>query len=198
MPSLWATKFVGISPSRILNSSQSLGTAVSLAISAHFALQIWPVVFAGTNLVAPFVDVATYRVAGFIPILSPLARFPLLFTYLSTFKQDKWLSKDRIAEYIRVNEANGEKYKLTLIHAEDDYDIPSHYTEVFFWHAVNATVPRELTYGELEEIKYNSERNMGAVGSMTEWRDQLRRHHRGDRPTQCRDGLPHNHHCCHA
>jgi abhydrolase domain-containing protein 12 len=140
-----ATKVVGIPPSRILIFGQSLGTAVSLAISEHFALRSPPLVFAGTVLVAPFADMAmlaaTYPLAGSIPILPPLARFPALFNYLSTFIQDKWLSKDRAAEYIRANEANGEKYRLTLIHAKDDYDIPWHHTEFIFWHAVNAAVP---------------------------------------------------------
>ena len=115
---------------------------MTLAVSEHFALQSPPTLIAGTILVAPFVDVAmpvaTYRVAGFIPISSPLVRLPLLFNYLSTFIQDKWLSKDRIAQNIRANKANREKYQLTLIHAEDDYDIPSHHTKVIFWHAVNA------------------------------------------------------------
>ena len=105
--------------------------------------------FAGIMLVAPFVDVPTlavaYRVAASIPLLSPLARFPLLFNYLSTFIQDRWLSKDRIAEYRRATEANEEKYQLTLIRAEDDYDFPWHHIEVVFWHAVNAKVPRDHT-----------------------------------------------------
>lgn len=172
----WATKVAGIPPSRIFIFSQSIGTAVSLAISDHFALQSPPVVFTGTILVAPFVDVptlvATYRVAGSIPLLSPLARFPLLFNCLSTFIQDKWLSKDRIAEYVRANEANGEKYQLTLIHAEDDYDIPWHHTEMVFWHAVNATVPRGITYDELEEVKHQPKTDLGAAGSVMEWRTQ--------------------------
>lgn len=85
----WAIKVAGIPPSRILIFSQSLGTAVTLHVSEHFALQSPPTVTAGTILVAPFVDVAmlvaTYHVAAFIPILSPLVRFPLLFIYLSTF-----------------------------------------------------------------------------------------------------------------
>lgn len=170
----WATEVAGIPPSRILIFSQSLGTAVSLAVSEHFALKSPPKVFAGAILVAPFVDVATlvatYRVAGSIPILSPLARFPLLFNYLSTFIQDKWLSKDRIAQYILANEANGEKYRLTVIDAEDDYDIPSHHTEVIFWHAVNATVPQGITYEQLEEVKYKSKMDLGAAGSVMEWR----------------------------
>lgn len=170
----WVTNVARIPPSRILIFSQSIGTAVSLAVSEHFALQSPPVVFAGTILVAPFVDVATlvatYRIAGSIPLLSPLARFPLLFDYLSTFIRDKWLSKDSIAGYIRANEANGEKYKLTLIHAEDDWDIPSHHTEVVFWHAVNATVARGISYDEFEEVKFKSRTDLGAAGSVMEWR----------------------------
>lgn len=68
----WAARIAGIPPSRILIFSQSLGTAVSLAISDHFALQSPPIIFTGIILVAPFVDVstlvATYRIAGFIPL----------------------------------------------------------------------------------------------------------------------------------
>ena len=172
----WATKVAGIPPSRILIFGQSLGTAVSLAVLEHFALQSVPVLFAGTVLVAPFIDaatlVATYRVAGTIPILSPLARFPRVFKYLSTFIRDKWLSKDRIAGYIRANEVNGEKYRLTLIHAEDDYDIPSHHTQTVFWHAVNATVPGGISYDELEEKKNKSKIDLGAAGSVMEWRTE--------------------------
>ena len=172
----WATKVAGIPPSQILIFGQSLGTAVSIAISEHFALQSPPVIFAGTVLVAPFIDVATlvatYRIAGSIPILSPLARFPLLFGYLSTFIQDKWSSKDRIAGYIRANEANKEKYKLTLIHAEDDYDIPWHHTQVIFWHAVNATVPKGISYDELEKTKLKLKTDLGAAGSVMQWRTE--------------------------
>ena len=170
----WATKVAGLPPSRILIFSQSLGTAVNLAVSEHFALQSPPITFAGTILVAPFVDVATlvatYRVAGSIPLLAPLARFPLLFDYLSTFIKDKWLSRDRIANYVRKNESNRKKYQLTLIHAEDDYDIPSHHTQTVFWHAVNATVPKGISYDELEEEKYKSKQELGAAGTVMEWR----------------------------
>lgn len=170
----WAMKDAGIPPSRILLFSQSLGTAVSLAVSEHFTLQSPPIVFAGAILVAPFVDVptlvATYRVGGSIPILSPLARFSWLFNYLRTFIQDKWPSKDRIAGYIRANEAQDEKYRLILIHAEDDYDIPFHHTEVIFWHAVNATVLQGINYDKFEEVKNRSKKDLGAAGSITEWR----------------------------
>jgi abhydrolase domain-containing protein 12 len=173
----WATTVAGIPPSRILIFGQSLGTAVSVALSEHYALRSPPVVFAGMVLVAPFVDVATlvatYRVAGSIPILSPLARFPRLFKYLSTFIRDKWPSKERIAEYIRANEANGEKYRVTMIHAQDDYDIPWHHTQVVFWHAVNAAVPGGgISYDELEEVKDKGRTDLGMAGSVMEWQTE--------------------------
>ncbi|MCJ1281310.1 hypothetical protein MMC26_000629 [Xylographa opegraphella] len=172
----WALKIAEIPPSRILIFGQSLGTAVSIAISEHFALQTPPVLFTGAVLVAPFVDVATlvatYRVAGLIPILSPLAKFPPLFNYLRRFIRDTWMSKDRIAEYARINEANGKKYRLTLIHAEDDYDIPSHHTQTVFWHAVNATIAEGIDYEELEEKKSKSKTDLGAAGSVMEWRTE--------------------------
>ena len=170
----WAMRVAGIPASRILVFAQSLGTAVSIAVSKQLALKSPPIVFAGIILVAPFADVATlvstYRIAGTVPILSPLARFPLLFDYLQHFVRDKWRSKDRIAQYVRANEANREKYRLTIIHAEDDYDIPWHHTPVVFWHAVNASVSAGISYDELEQRKLNSTADLGAAGSVMEWR----------------------------
>jgi abhydrolase domain-containing protein 12 len=170
----WAMNVAGIPPSRILIFAQSMGTAVSTATSKHLAAQDPPVVFAGTILVAPFVDVATlvstYRVAGTIPIISPLARFPMVFKYLQRFIQDKWLSKDSIAHYIRTNELNGEDYRLTIIHAQDDYDIPWHHSELLFWHAVNASTPTGISYDELEQKKLDSKADLGAAGSIMEWK----------------------------
>ncbi|KAL8788868.1 MAG: hypothetical protein Q9195_007082 [Heterodermia aff. obscurata] len=170
----WAMNIAGIPASWILIFGQSIGTAVTLAVSEHYASQNPPIVFAGAVLVAPFADVAslvsTYSVAGIIPILSPFAKFSILFNYLNTFIKDKWLSKDRIAQYVRANEANGKKYRLTIIHAEDDWDIPWHHTEVIFWHAVNATTSQGINYEELEATKLNTKIHLGAAGSVTEWR----------------------------
>ncbi|PWY87373.1 abhydrolase domain-containing protein [Aspergillus heteromorphus CBS 117.55] len=169
----WARTVAGIPPSRILLFGQSMGTAVSLAVSRHLALQSPPVVFAGTVLVAPFVDVATlvstYRVAGVVPILSPLARFPWLFASLQRFIRDKWPSKDRVAEYVRTNEVNGERYHLTIIHAEDDYDIPWHHAQALFWHAVRGAVPGGISYDDLELQKLDLRRDHGAAGTVVEW-----------------------------
>ncbi|KAL9019252.1 MAG: hypothetical protein Q9180_008693 [Flavoplaca navasiana] len=155
---------------------QSVGTAVSLAVSEHFALQSAPVVFAGTVLVASFSDVAslvaTYRVAGTIPLLSPLTRFPKLFGYLSTYIRDSWSSKDRIARYIQASEDKKVKYRLTLIHAEDDWDIPYHHTEVLFWHAVKAMIRQDISYDDFAHKKSQSMTDLGAAGSIIEWKTQ--------------------------
>ncbi|KAL8992605.1 MAG: hypothetical protein Q9169_006970 [Polycauliona sp. 2 TL-2023] len=170
----WAMKTAGISPSRIILFGQSIGTAVTLAICEYYALQSLPVIFAGAVLVAPFADVAslvaTYRVAGFIPLLAPLARFPRLLRYLRTYIRDRWSSKDRIAGYIQANETNGRGYKLTLIHAEDDWDIPYHHTEILFWHAVKAMASQDISYEELEARKNASKTDLGAAGTVMEWR----------------------------
>lgn len=169
----WVMNVAGIPASRVVLFGQSMGTAVSIAVCEQLALQPRPVAFAGVVLVAPFADVATlvstYRVACMIPVLSPLARFPLVFKYLQKFIKDKWLSKDRIARYVRNNEINSQRYRLTIIHAEDDYDIPWHHTELVFWHAVNATVSTGISYDELEARKAETKIDLGAAGTVMEW-----------------------------
>ncbi|KAH0346662.1 alpha/beta-hydrolase, partial [Aureobasidium melanogenum] len=169
-----ALNVAGISPSRILIYSQSLGTAVNMAVAEHFALQEPPVVFAGPILTAPFVDVitlvSTYSVAGTIPILGPVAKVPVLFNYPQRYINDKWSTKDRIASYVKANEANGAKYRITMIHAEDDYDIPWTHTPQLFWHAVNGTKTMGISFEELELMKAKSRVNNGPAGSVVEWK----------------------------
>ncbi|KAM5475149.1 putative acylglycerol lipase [Microsporum audouinii] len=172
----WAINVAGIPPSRLLIFGQSIGTAVSLAMLRHFALQSPPVSFAGAVLVAPFVNAAslaaTYSVAGAIPLLSPVARISILFKRLSSLIQDKWLSSSRLSDYIRTKESNNEKYRITLIHAEDDYDIPFHHTQSLFWSAVNATVPDGITHKELDLKKAAEKIDNIAAGSVMEWRTE--------------------------
>ncbi|KAI4201998.1 MAG: hypothetical protein LQ350_002903 [Teloschistes chrysophthalmus] len=169
----WALQVAAIPPSRIVLFGQSLGTAVTLAILQRYTSRFPPIAFAGSVLVAPFTDVpnlvATYRLAGTIPILSPLARFPVLFNFVRTFIHDKWFSKVRIANYIRANEVADLRYRLTLIHAEDDYDIPSSHTEELYWHAVNATRSTGVSRRQFERIKQASRTDLGAAGSVMEW-----------------------------
>ena len=154
----WAMIEAGIPPSRIVLFAQSIGTAVAISLAHHFAVRPAPTLFAGMVLVAPFANVelltATYSVGGVIPLLSPIARFPRLHAFLNSFIVTKWPSKDKLAEFVRQchNMAGDElKYHVTIIHAEDDWDIPWSHSETVFWHAVNASLPMGISYEELEK-----------------------------------------------
>ncbi|KAI2465001.1 alpha/beta-hydrolase [Annulohypoxylon bovei var. microspora] len=167
----WAMKEAGIPPSRIVLFAQSLGTAVSISLANYMAARQSPVLFSGTVLVAPFADVelltSTYRVAGMVPILDPIAKFPQLLAWLNTFILSKWPSKNTIAEFVRRCEGmpgDSQKYHVTIIHAEDDYDIPWSHSEQVFWHAVNASLPEGIEYEVLEREKEASRMVRGAGG----------------------------------
>jgi abhydrolase domain-containing protein 12 len=79
------------------------------------------------------------------------------------------LSRQRLANFIRASESNNEKYRLTIIHAEDDFDIPSRHTQMMFWHAVNAMISGGITFDELELRKNQQRIELGAAGSVMEW-----------------------------
>lgn len=150
----------GIPAHRIIIWGQSLGTAVATSLVHHMALRHDPVLFSGLVLVAPFADVpsltATYRVAGRIPLLGPIARFPLVFDFLNTFILDKWPTKERLAGFVRRCEAlpvASKTYRISMIHAEDDLAIPWQHSEQLFWHAVNASLPAGISFQELRKHK---------------------------------------------
>ena len=170
----WAMNVAKFPPERILLYSQSLGTAVNIAVAEHYASQDTPIIFAGHILTAPFVDaptlVSTYSVAGTVPLLGPVTRFPALFNYLVSFMRDTWSTKDRIASYIRAGEHSKKQYRVTIIHAEDDWDIPSTHTSVLFWHAVNATNNEHMSFERLDEMKSNSRVDLGHAGTVMEWK----------------------------
>jgi abhydrolase domain-containing protein 12 len=176
----FATEKAAIPPERIVVFAQSLGTAVAISLTHHYALQSPPVLFAGTVLVAPFADVAqltrSYRVAGTIPLLSPLAVFPSLMALLNRLIRTKFPSKDKLADLIRHLDntkvhGRSRKYDITLIHAEDDYDIPWVHSDVLFWHAVNATLEPSvaLTFDDLEKVKAKQKTALGAGGWEIDW-----------------------------
>ena len=66
--------------------------------------------------------------------------------------------------------AKGKRYDITLIHAEDDYDIPWEHSEQVYWHAVNATTPKGISFDELQEEKESKKRPLGAGGWTVEHR----------------------------
>jgi abhydrolase domain-containing protein 12 len=170
----WAIHVAKIPPSRILMFGQSLGTAVNMAVAEHYASFEDPVKFAGHVMIAPFVDVptlvSTYKIAGTIPILSPLAKYPSLFDFLRSRIKEDWSTKSRIAEYVRRMEARAYDYCITLIHAEDDFDIPWHHTTTLFWHAVNAANRDGIEQDELNSWKVENGQDIGAAGKVAQWR----------------------------
>ena len=173
----WAMQEAGIPPSRIVLFGQSLGTAVSISLAHHFATQQDPILFAGMVLVAPFADVelltATYRIGGAIPVLGPLAPFPRLLAFFNTFILSKWPSKHKLAAFVRACESmpgDDPKYYVTVIHAEDDFEVPWSHADQLFWHAVDAAHPDGIAFDDLEKEKAQTKKLLGPAGWVAEHR----------------------------
>lgn len=169
----WALNVVNIPPSRILIIGQSLGTAVNMAVAEHFASRDEAVIFAGHILIAPFVDVptlvATYKIAGVVPILSPVAQYPMLFNFLSSHVRETWSTKSRLADYVRRNEAMRHKYRIIFIHAEDDMSIPWQHTSTLFSLAVNATGVSGIEDTGIRPWELEDGQDLGAAGRVAHW-----------------------------
>lgn len=179
------TKFAldtaGIPPDRIVIFAQSIGTGVAISLNHHLALQSPPTLFAGTVLIAPFANVEllteTYKVAGTVPLLSPVAYFPKLLALLNRFIVTKFPSKDKLAAMIRhlddltLDSGRPSLYDISIIHAEDDYDIPWIHSDILFWHAVKAMRdPEDLSFEQLQREKEKRKTALGAGGWEVEWR----------------------------
>ena len=167
----WVINEAGIPPSRIILFGQSIGTAVATAVAYHSAMKPAPTLFAGMVLANPFASVkdltATYSIAGTIPLLSPLARFPRLHKFLNSFIVPEWSTKNKLAEFVKQcqrPDGDGLSYHITIVHAEDDWDIPWSHSDILFWHAVNATRSKGVSYEELEEQKARQKIDLGAGG----------------------------------
>ncbi|KAF2149578.1 alpha/beta-hydrolase [Myriangium duriaei CBS 260.36] len=168
----WAMAEADIPANRIVLFSQSLGTAVTASLMHHLAHQpVDPVFFAGTVMVAPFADVqsltATYKVAGTIPILSPLARFPALMGFFHGFLKTFWPTSEALPAFVRGCEIDPDaasRYHITIIHAKDDYDIPWEHSDKLYWSTVNATLPQSASDEQLEDMKLTGRKDLGAGG----------------------------------
>lgn len=133
----------GVPSDRIVVMGHSLGTAVTSGVVEHFATR--GIDFAGVVLIAGFSNVPTllssYSGAGFIPVLSPLRPIPPLLRLFQSFIIDKWESANRLAGIVRLTHG---RLRLTLIHAKNDLEIPSHESDTLFKSAANATIDRVL------------------------------------------------------
>jgi len=137
----WALNVAGIPPERIVIFGQSLGSAVAIALVHELAnarrMPNDKIHFAGLVVTATFSDVAqltaTYRIGGFIPVLAPVARVPFLFNFFTSRLQSTWNNMERLREFIQ----GAERYHVTLLHAEDDTDIPKEHSMRLFREAVS-------------------------------------------------------------
>jgi abhydrolase domain-containing protein 12 len=125
----------------------------------------------------------------------PFAVFPSLLALLNRFIRTKFPSNEKIAALIQhldnvKLDDRQRKYDITLIHAEDHYDIPWIHSDTLFWHAVNATLepPSSMSFDKLEKIKEKEKSPLGAGGWEIEWkgkggivREQIVKHGLHDR-----------------
>ncbi len=153
----WAMHVANIPPERIVIHGHSLGTAVALALTSHYAALPKPIIFSGQVLLAPFSDMKslmkTYRIEGIVPIFIPLTKIPLIFNYFTSFLVNRWQSNTAIASYVhRVEESlTNRAYHIHLLHTQTDAILSSINSDKLFWHAVNASAP--MTYEKLSQRK---------------------------------------------
>ncbi|KAK3358074.1 Alpha/Beta hydrolase protein [Lasiosphaeria hispida] len=167
----WALGTAGIPPERIVIFGQSLGSAVAIALVNELSnTRREPsnkTHFAGLVVTATFSHIvqltATYRIGGVIPVLSPVAKVPLLFDFFTRRLQSTWDNMQRLGEFIQ----GAERYHVTLLHAEDDTDIPMEHSVRLFREAVrNSAAP-------------SSEHAAGSTGSLLDGRIEERTEMRG-------------------
>ncbi|KAJ8108971.1 hypothetical protein OPT61_g7798 [Boeremia exigua] len=131
---------------------QSLGTAVTAASALYFAdpssedlpadlTHVSPLPkshagFAGIVLVAPFRDLTTlletYKIGGWIPILSPLRGYQRIANFLISCIVDHWPTLPRLRSLLQHTAASKTPIRLTLLHARNDGDIDFRQSEALF------------------------------------------------------------------
>ncbi|KAH6880371.1 Alpha/Beta hydrolase protein [Thelonectria olida] len=168
----WAINTAGIPPERIVIFGQSLGSAVAIALVNELAQQQPPIHFAGLVVTATFADVAqltaTYRIGGLIPVLSPVAKVKPLFNFFARQLTSKWDNLHRLGEFVKA----AKRYDITLLHAEDDTDIPMLHSVKLYREAVRVAegVKDEASIdGALLEKIDEAGETRGEGGSITVW-----------------------------
>lgn len=139
----WALHTTGIPPDRIVVFGKSLGSAVAIAIVHELSTNTRgrpdhrKIHFAGLVVTATFSHIAqltaTYRIGNVIPVLSPVAKVPPLFNCF-TSRSSTWNNMQRLGEFIHA----AERYHVTLLHAENDNDIPKEHSVRLFREAARA------------------------------------------------------------
>jgi len=168
----WALRTAGIPPERIVIFGQSLGSAVAIALANELSHREVPVHFAGLVVTATFADIpqltATYRIGGFIPVLSPVAKVKPLFAFFARQLSSTWDNMHRLGEFVK----SAKRYDITLLHAQDDTDIPMEHSVKLYREAIRiAEDANDLVEndGALLHRIVKTEQSRGEGGSVTIW-----------------------------
>jgi abhydrolase domain-containing protein 12 len=168
----WAIHTAGIPPERIVIFGQSLGSAVAIALVNEVAQMKPAIHFAGLVVTATFADIpqltATYRIGGFIPVLSPVAKVKPLFAFFARHLSSTWDNMHRLGEFVKL----AERYDITLLHAEDDTDIPMEHSIKLYRQAIRAAEDAKDLAGNEEALVDSigkAEKSRGEGGSLTVW-----------------------------
>ncbi|KAK4227313.1 Monoacylglycerol lipase ABHD12 [Podospora fimiseda] len=171
----FALKTAGIPPSRIVLLSHSLGTAVASGASELFTIREG-VDFAGVVLVAPFSSLPTmlsgYSIAGFVPVLRPLAWWPWGLKKVMDRVVDKWDSAGRWGRIVKEVADGGRRLRLSLVHAKNDWDIPCHEDDKLFRAAVGALIGDEGDHEWFEREKEARTVSNGKDAFVSTWRER--------------------------
>jgi len=163
----WAIKIARIPTNRIVILGHSLGTAISAAVVEHYVRH--GTEFAGVVLVAPFTSMQsllrTYSIGGLVPLLSPLKPYPALQKQFSSYLVGKWLSAERIANFVRLSR----RVRLFIIHSKNDQIIPWTHSNALFASAANATVEGGMELELLNKMKARSTIEVGD-GFVSTWK----------------------------
>lgn len=77
-----------------------------------------------------------YAIAGWVPVLRPLTMWPWLLSQVMGRVVDTWESAARWREIVKGVKARGGRLRLSMVHAKNDWDIPSHEDDKLFRAAV--------------------------------------------------------------
>jgi abhydrolase domain-containing protein 12 len=168
----WALRTAGIPPERIVIFGQSLGSAVAIALANELSHREVPVHFAGLVVTATFADIpqltATYRIGGFIPVLSPVAKVKPLFAFFARQLSSTWDNMHRLGEFVK----SAKRYDITLLHAQDDTDIPMEHSVKLYREAIRIAEDANDLVENDEALLHRivkTEQNRGEGGSVTVW-----------------------------
>jgi pimeloyl-ACP methyl ester carboxylesterase len=164
----WAMQVAKVPSDHIVIVGQSLGTAVTIGVVERFANR--GIDFAGVVLIAGFTNMSNllieYAIAGYIPLLSPLRLYPKLQKFLISYVVDTWQSSTRLVNIVRLSK----KFRLFIIHAKDDYEIPWAQSEGLFAAAANATTDGGMDVALFKKMKARSTVDMGNGAFISTWK----------------------------